>query len=127
MYGQIGKLPIAYDKQEPYYRRWSNIDIQMIEKLSGEIRIVEERDQEEVKEAVWGLIEKYKRIFFLGFGYAEENLRAIGFPGKVNEAWQIYGTAKGMTQKEIREVKRSLAKNFESKTFMRLTQISSLD
>jgi hypothetical protein len=117
VYGQIGKLPIFYEKCEPYYRLWGNIDIEMIGKISKGVRVIGERAQEDIKEKVRGLLENYRRIFFLGFGYAEENLEAIGFPGSIDETWAINGTARGMTQKEIRDVRRSLGRNFNSRIY----------
>lgn len=49
---------------------------------------------------------KAKRIYFLGFGYHEQNLRALGMVYKVlNESVKIFGTAYNMSNRE-KETKR---------------------
>jgi len=60
----------------------------------------EERDNPQLEKAREE-IRKADRIFFLGFGYADENLEALGFPGVVRKEQTIYGTAMGWTSKEI--------------------------
>ena len=89
-------------------------DFQTILKLSNGIRVIGER-ADHLKDEVSKLISKSKRIFFLGFGYADDNLEAVGLPGNVNENWEIFGTAKGMTEKEIQRIKSNFIKNFSAK------------
>ena len=60
---------------------------------------------QDTKERMTAIAAEHKRIFFLGFGYAETNLDAIGFPGAIDGNWKIFGTAKGMSLKEIQRVK----------------------
>jgi hypothetical protein len=120
VYGQIAELPISFEAREDHYRAWGDIQagpIGTIESMSSNIRVVGERAQEGFKEKASQLLDTYKRIFFLGFGYAEENLDAIGFPGNIDETWTINGTARGMTLKEILDVRRSLARNFKSNIY----------
>ena len=94
----------------------SEVDFEKIQNLSGGIQIIGERSQG-MKEQVKDLIANYKRIFFLGFGYAIDNLEAIGLPGGINEEWDIYGTAKGMTEKEINNVKSLFNQLFMNKVY----------
>jgi len=42
-----------------------------------------------------------KRIFFLGFGFAPENMEILGIPEVLKSEPQIYGTAFNWTEKEI--------------------------
>jgi hypothetical protein len=49
----------------------------------------------------------------LGFGYAKENLDEIGIPGIIDDKWKIFGTAKGMTKKEMEDVKSVLGENYK--------------
>ncbi len=94
----------------------SEVDFEKIQNLSGGIRVIGERSQG-MKEQVKDLIANYKRIFFLGFGYAIDNLEAIGLPEGINEEWDIYGTAKGMTEKEINNVKSLFNQFFMNKAY----------
>jgi hypothetical protein len=48
-----------------------------------------------------------KRIFFLGFGYAPENMKAIGLPYNI-KLHKIFGTARNYSKKEMGEVRESL-------------------
>jgi hypothetical protein len=51
------------------------------------------------------VIDESEQIFFLGFGYAESNLRKLGFlPGKSYPSQLIGGTTVGMEPEEIRAV-----------------------
>ncbi|MBN2132602.1 MAG: hypothetical protein JW741_24080 [Sedimentisphaerales bacterium] len=47
-----------------------------------------------------------QRIFFLGFGYAKENLEALGFPDVLKRNHRIYGTAMHSTVKELQDIQR---------------------
>lgn len=112
VYGKIGELtwehPYGKDsnyRKEPIHFRW-------VEKLAERIRVIGEKSVESIGEQVNPLIEKNKRIFFLGFGYAKENLDEIGVPGIIDDKWKIFGTAKGMTKKEMEDVKSVLGKNY---------------
>jgi hypothetical protein len=76
-----------------------------IEKLSEGIRVVGERTQEDLGAKIRDLFKHHERIFFCGFGYAEENLKAIGIPRNIDENSQVFGTAMGKNPNEIRDIK----------------------
>ncbi|MEN6424514.1 MAG: hypothetical protein ABFE13_04070 [Phycisphaerales bacterium] len=50
-------------------------------------------------------IRKADRIFFLGFGYADENLEVLGIPDGLRAEHDIYGTAMDWTPKEIDNIR----------------------
>jgi hypothetical protein len=50
------------------------------------------------------LISQAERLFFLGFGYANENLEALGLSGVLKRSHQIFGTALGLTDKEREDI-----------------------
>jgi hypothetical protein len=54
-------------------------------------------------------IRKAERIFFLGFGYADENLDALGIPDGLGAGHEIYGTAMGWTKKERHDIQSRFA------------------
>lgn len=115
VYGVVSPLSFSewphshdYKKNKNYYNSVSN--------SSKGIRVIgEERTGPSIKDNVTKLLQNYKRIFFLGFSYAPENLEVIGLPNSINENWKIFGTAKGMTEKERNEVRYHLASNFSTK------------
>lgn len=80
--------------------------------LMGNIRLIGERtddDGEKIRE----LLEWAKKIYFLGFGYADENLDAIGirtFISGGTRGTHIYGTARGKTPDEIERTKKRFHK-----------------
>jgi hypothetical protein len=79
-----------------------------IDTLADNIRIVyDEGDNPKLKEA-HALLSKAHRVFFLGFGYADENLDALGIPTVLAKVPLVSGTAFGFTKKEIDGVKSRL-------------------
>jgi len=54
-------------------------------------------------------IRKAERIFFLGFGYADENLKVLGIPDGLRAEHDIYGTAMGRTPKEMSDIRSRFA------------------
>jgi hypothetical protein len=89
-----------------------DFDFKTVQQLSNGIRVIGERT-EHLKDKITKLYSEYERIFFLGFGYANDNLDAISFLGNIGENCKIFGTAKGMTAKEIGTVKSNLIFNIK--------------
>ncbi|MCP4748027.1 MAG: hypothetical protein GY874_18105 [Desulfobacteraceae bacterium] len=111
VYGLLSKLP--WQERSRYnYLGGANpqslnpnskklLNFPMIKDMAGNIKIINEReDNPEIKEAKQ-LIKNSERVFFLGFGFAQENLEILDLPATLNSSREIYGTALGMTQKEI--------------------------
>jgi len=85
-----------------YGRETRYIDIK--KGLVDNLKIIyEENDNPTLKEA-HNLISEAERIFFLGFGYARENLETLKIPQILNNRLQIYGTALNFTKREIESV-----------------------
>ena len=108
VYGVVTKFKTSdwpeHDYKNHYYENYL-----LIEELSKGIRCIgEERTGDSVKDQIKKLLPDYKRIFFLGFGYAQENFDAMGLLNNIDLTWKIYGTAKGMTDKEIKDVRNRL-------------------
>jgi hypothetical protein len=51
-------------------------------------------------------------VFFLGFGYAKENLEILKIPQILNSLQKIYGTALNFTKREIESVKGIFPQSF---------------
>ena len=99
--------PLAW--QEPDTRRGldygKNIDDLSLVNVRGlidNIRIVHEKQKTAELKRACEEVAKADRIFFLGFGYAKENLEALDFPYVLHEGHQVHGTAMGGTPGEIK-------------------------
>ena len=62
-----------------------------------------------------------EQIYFLGFGYHEENFKVLGLPaaGFDLDKLSIKGTAINMTEEEKKSIERRLSKVFKSKDFLK--------
>lgn len=70
--------------------------------MKNNIKLIHERidlDHREIERAM----RNASRFYFLGFGYAEENLDILKIRSFFDGEQKIYGTAVGMTEKEISE------------------------
>jgi len=78
-----------------------------VEALAQHLKIIyDESESPELKEAQ-GLIQEADRIFFLGFGYAPENVSILKLSEILNKQ-RIYGTALGLTNRERVEIESRL-------------------
>jgi len=113
VYGKIAPLP--YQK-EPVFSIYHAADPNFtnLQNTYNNIRVIYERTDENLK-GIREQISNAKRIFFLGFGFAKENLEALDIPNLLTGEHEIYGTALGMTAKEIFEVRSLLNQNFKIK------------
>jgi hypothetical protein len=68
----------------------------------------EERTNPELEKARTTISEA-ERIFFLGFGYADENLKVLGIPATLKPTQLVYGTTMGFTEKERKDMQLRLA------------------
>lgn len=96
-----------------------------VDDLSENLRIVYEENINPELEEARKLISEAKRIFFLGFGYAEENLKILITP-KGADGQRFYGTALGLTKREIEDIQLQLSK-FTGKRSVALNNIEDLD
>jgi len=109
IFGQVAGLEWQNKNQRIEYRK--DITLINIEKLIGNIRTIhEEQENPELKDAK-ELIKNAKRIFFLGFGYAEENMEILEIPQNINIYTKVYGTMLNFFEEEIeRKVNYFIAK-----------------
>lgn len=110
VFGQVGPLKWQ-DENLKWQDEGSGIEYRVdvnktrIDKLCDNIKIVHEKGENPKLEEAQELISKAHRVFFLGFGYAEENLDALGFPDVFIGDKRVFGTAMGFTKREINSVK----------------------
>lgn len=74
-------------------------------RLARNLRIIYDENENPALEDARKLIAESRRIFFLGFGYAPENLELLEIPQSIRPNTKVYGTALGFTTKEIDNLK----------------------
>jgi len=100
IYGKVGKL------------QWQNDDITTIKygcdpyaeiliKAMKNIEITYSHRKNSTDDKIGNIISNSEIIYFLGFGYNEDNLKNIGFPSFLTSNKKIYGTALGINKVEI--------------------------
>ena len=119
VYGQVDKI-----KLEGGLDYKANYDFTMVERLSRNIRVIGERTND-LNDKIIKIITDYKRIFFLGFGYADENMDSIVMPQSVDVGSEIYGTAYDKTPKEIEVVRDVFRRSFAKRKFSLRPQIEN--
>ncbi len=105
VYGKIAPLPwqdngFTFKYNEPNIYGW-------LDELTSDIKIIYEQRNEKLEE-IQQKISEARNIFFLGFGYANENLEALDFSNLMSNKHKIYGTGLGLTESEIIKIKRAL-------------------
>jgi hypothetical protein len=113
VYGSVDSLLLSdwYTGRNKYRRKFESFTT--VENLSKGIKVIgEERDGNSVKDEIKKLFTACERIFFLGFSYAQENLDAIDLANNIDVRWKIFGTARGMTAREINEARSRINSNF---------------
>lgn len=110
VYGSLGRLewqsndPKNPTEQLPYATK---PDIFTVQSAAKGIKIISEGIQElpwEFQEAR-RLIEQAKALYFLGFGYHENNIKRLGID-TLNKPSKIMGTSYGLDYQRIREIER---------------------
>ncbi len=119
VYGQIAPVKLHDNNQQglPTYGLAYGKDIPHLSEVNflDDMRylyVVRENRANAQLEKARKAISGAERIFFLGFGYAGENLDALGFPGVLKPHHHVYGTAKDYTPTEIRKKESYFAQGF---------------
>ncbi|MCH7575958.1 MAG: hypothetical protein IIA59_12675 [Candidatus Marinimicrobia bacterium] len=89
--------------KQPYRKSLKTVDI---DSHVNNIQIIFDSRQDDTTTEIERKIKSAENIYFLGFGYADENMKQLGFPEILEAHQTIYGTAKGLTSTQIAQVKR---------------------
>ncbi len=102
VYGKAAPLDWENPAQHIAFRTsLENIDIRM---FTDEIDVIySERNKKVIQEAK-SSIEQAENIFFLGFGFRDENMRLLDFPNIVKSGQRIFGTAFQSLPEEIERI-----------------------
>lgn len=97
---QVGKEALSYDKRDDRRSEWW---VSAIRYAAPLIKVVHQPDVESDPEfqKAKEVLQNAQRIWFLGFGYDETNLRRLDLYGPKKVEIQIYGTTYGKTPKEV--------------------------
>ena len=104
VYGRI--MPLKWqDSNEGVDYKPQEISESLLQNAASNIKtIYEQKESSELIEAQ-GLLEQAEQIFFLGFGYAPENMDVLGLSGLIPRSCQVYGTAYRLETKEINDIR----------------------
>ena len=108
VYGKIANLPW---EDTDFFLNYKEINIKSYMDLAKNINVIYSNrvDEERITKAK-KLINDAERIFFLGFGYANENMEILNIADNINRNQKIYGTAKDLTKNEILKIKSYFSK-----------------
>ena len=102
VYGSLGSLPWQASNFSRPYEETS--DLLEIQKASRQIIVMSEKDDSApVFHRVFELMKEASKIYFLGFGYHNTNLRRLGMSRLVNKA-NRFGTSVGLGNAEWRSI-----------------------
>jgi hypothetical protein len=102
-----GSTPLEWQSNNPPYLKFmkgkgfDEITLSDIQQFAESIRIIQKsRNKEPFIIKVQEEILRADQIFFLGFGFAQENLEVLGIPD-ILKGKRVYGTVKGWSEKNI--------------------------
>jgi len=108
LYGKIAPLP--WEGYDFGFQYGEKNYLKYLDQFIDNIKIIFE-DRKDGMDDAKNEILAAKNIFFLGFGYAEENLNALEFSSLLNNDKKIYGTGLGLTENERNKIVLKLAGN----------------
>jgi len=122
VYGQIA--PLKWQNPNDYVDYKPQIDEPLLQRAANNVRtIYEEKDNPELIEAQ-NLLKQAEQVFFLGFGYAPENMKVLDLPSIIFQASWVCGTAYGWENREIDRVKKWFVAGFNEKRKEKTTWIN---
>jgi hypothetical protein len=102
VYGQIA--PLKWQNSNDYVDYKPQTNESLLQNAANNIRtIYEEKQNPELMEA-HNLLKQSEQTFFLGFGYASENMSVLNLPELIQQTCYVYGTAFGANNKELKRI-----------------------
>lgn len=106
-YGQM--VPLRWqDAEEGIDYKPQEVDEPLLKRAAANIKTIYERAATRELEDARQLLACAEQVFFLGFGYARENMDVLGLPAVLSPHCQVYGTAFGLIEAERKRVLASL-------------------
>ncbi|MFC1888548.1 hypothetical protein ACFL4G_02205 [Thermodesulfobacteriota bacterium] len=115
IYGKIADLPWESEKGKEFT---FPTDRYPDRQLVNNIKLINERTVKDTND-INKIITKAKRIFFLGFGYLEENMKILNIPESLrdNPEKKLFGTMLDLDERDQGEISRRIAVRHETKHF----------
>jgi len=106
VYGQIAPLKWQDCNEGVDYR--PQISEALLQKTAANIKtIYEQKESPDINEAI-KLLSQAEQIFFLGFGFAEENMKVLRLPEVIPPPCMVYGTAFNLLKEEVERVESAI-------------------
>jgi len=112
MYGKVGLLDWEDSNEGFKYR--SDLNEDLLEKCSKNIGTIYESNENSDISTAHELLEAAEQVFYLGFGYAQENMDLLKVPETVTWQTNIFGTGFQLCDKEINDVKEMITNRLQS-------------
>lgn len=113
VYGKIAPLKWQDSEEGVDYR--PQINESLLRRTSSNIRIIYEEQQNPELTEAQNLIKQADEIFFLGFGYAPENMEVLGLPKVIPPGnCRVYGTAFGLNNHEVDRIRNRMIKGLRT-------------
>lgn len=88
---------------------------ELIDNLYPNIRTIHQRTKDNELKDLQKTIKKAKKIYFLGFGFAEENLHILDLKNTVNQNQNIYATSLGLEANQEEEIRQKISGHLPKK------------
>lgn len=112
VYGSLGELQVENGEIANYGKSTPAFDVHQ---AVSNIKIIDE--ERTLDSQVNMLVKSADRVFFLGFGFDEQNLEVLGVSRKTLMMKEVFATTYGLEENEILKIKRRLAaKKFTTKS-----------
>jgi hypothetical protein len=103
VHGRLGALPWQGEGGRPYLNRADVLKPEVIRSISEQITVISEKeDTSPIFDEVFNIMMNAERIYFLGFGYYEVNLRRLKINILKNK--QLFGTSYGLGLADIKTI-----------------------
>jgi hypothetical protein len=104
VYGQVSPLKWQDPEQGVDYK--PEIKEPLLEKMTANIKTIYEQEESPELNEARNLLEQAELIFFLGFGYAPENMKILRLPRIIppGNCW-VYGTAFGLNTRQTERIR----------------------
>jgi hypothetical protein len=111
VYGSLGRLDCQFDNPEnnlPLVSYGNKLDPNRIHFAAKSIKIIPQKSSSPSKEftEAQDLISKAKVLYFLGFGYNQDNMKRLGGIKTLQKPLKNMGTVKGLGHQEFQEIRR---------------------
>lgn len=103
VYGKVCPLPWQDDKADTLEYGIFNSERNSLSLFTKNINLIGQRASGN-KDNISQIIRDADKIFFLGFGFDENNLEVLGFPNILSPEQKIYGTGFGLYKEELDKI-----------------------